>query len=150
MYRIQILTILFVSMLTGTTATANDSLPMVLESKFEIFISDPAESREFYSVLGFRVAHAKADGYTTLRSGSTVVALSPVPWWLPLRWLGLVRHPPIGTEIVLYTAHLEQLRSLLVGSGYSPGEIELQSWGNRDFRVRDPDGYYLRISEGSP
>jgi len=128
----------------GSTAAAAD----VLESKFELFVTDVAESARFYEALGFSVAHAKLDGYSTLRSGDTIVALSPVPWWLPLRVAGFLRRPPIGTEIVFYTDRLGQLREELVAAGYDPGPIALQSWGDRDFRVTDPDGYYVRMSEG--
>lgn len=120
----------------------------VIESKFELFVTDASEAVRFYEVLGFSVAHTKADGYSTLRSGSTVVALSPVPWWLPLRLAAFLRYPPIGTEIVLYTDRLEELREKLVAAGHGPGEIALQPWGDRDFRVTDPDGYYIRVSEG--
>ena len=77
-----------------------------------------------------------------------MVALSPVPSWLPLRWLGFLRRPPLGTEIVFYSEQLEELRSALEAAGYSPGAIALQSWGDRDFRVSDHDGYYIRVSEG--
>lgn len=128
----------------GTTAAAAD----VVDSKFELFVTDVAESVRFYEKLGFSVAHAKLDGYSTLRSGHTIVALSPVPWWLPLRAAGFLRRPPIGTEIVFYTDRLEQLRAELVAAGYAPGPIALQSWGDLDFRLTDPDGYYVRISEG--
>ena len=60
-----------------------------------------------------------------------------------------LRHPPIGTEIVLYTDRLQELRSSLEAAGYSPGPIRLQPWGDRDFRVTDYEGYYVRISEGT-
>lgn len=120
----------------------------VTESKFELFVTDASESVRFYEVLGFSVAHAKADGYSTLRSGSTVVALSPVPWWLPLRLVAFLRHPPIGTEMVLYTDRLEQLREAIIAAGYAPGPIAMQPWGDRDFRISDPDWYYVRMSEG--
>ncbi len=120
----------------------------VIDSKFELFVTDASESVRFYETLGFSLAHAKPDGYSTLRSGNTVVALSPVPGWLPLRLVGFLRRPPIGTEIVLYTDHLEQLRETMVAAGYAPGPIALQSWGDRDFRLTDPDGYYVRMSEG--
>ena len=56
---------------------------------------------------------------------------------------------PIGTEIVFYTNQLEALRNGLLAAGYEPGPIALQSWGDRDFRVRDSDGYYVRVSEGA-
>jgi hypothetical protein len=121
----------------------------IRESKFELFVTDVAPSVRFYEALGFRIAHAKPDGYTTMQSHSTVVALSPVPSWLPLRWLSFLRKPPLGTEIVLYTDHLEQARSSLEAAGYSPGPIILQPWGDRDFRVRDYEGYYVRVSEGT-
>jgi hypothetical protein len=26
--------------------------------------------------------------------------------------------------------------------------VVLQAWGDRDFRLTDPDGYYVRMSEG--
>jgi len=122
--------------------------PTIVESKFELFTTDVDESTRFYQALGFVVAHRKADGYTTLRSGRTVVALSPIPWWIPLRWFALLRHPPLGTEIVLYSGQLETSRSALESAGYAPTEIALQSWGHRDFRVTDYEGYYIRVSEG--
>jgi uncharacterized glyoxalase superfamily protein PhnB len=59
-----------------------------------------------------------------------------------------LRHPPLGTEIVFYTDHLDALQAKLIAAGYSPGPVTLQPWGNRDFRVTDPDGYYVRLSEG--
>ncbi|HIF92310.1 MAG: hypothetical protein ABGX04_10765 [Myxococcales bacterium] len=124
---------------------AEEATSPVLESKFELFVSDGVESAAFYEVLGFAVVHQKSDGYTTLRSGSTVLALSPLPSWLPIHWFGFLRHPPLGTEIVFYTRRLEALRIALMRAGYAPCEIKLQSWGDRDFRVSDPDGYYVRI-----
>ena len=118
-------------------------------SKFELFVTDVESSRAFYAALGFEVAHEQPTGYTTLRKGETVVALSPVPGWLPLRWLWFLRLPPIGAEIVLYTDRLEALRAALEAAGHEPGRIERQSWGDRDFRLTDVDGYYVRVSEGS-
>lgn len=125
------------------------TLADVVASKFELFVSRPSESVDFYAALGFAVVHAQPSGYTTLKSGSTVIALSPLPRWLPVHWLGFLRRPPIGTEIVLYVADLEQSRAALERSGRSPGSIGLRSWGDRDFRIVDPDGYYVRVSEGA-
>lgn len=149
MERVDVLALLLTTTAAASIAVADDMPAQVLESKFELFVRDPAESTAFYSVLGFAVVHAKADGYTTLKSGSAVIALSPVPWWLPVHWLGFLRYPPIGTEIVLYSADLEHSRASLDLAGHSPGAIVLQPWSDRDFRITDPDGYYLRISEGA-
>jgi len=124
-------------------------LSHVLDSKFELFVSDVRRSVRFYEALGFQIAQQNSGGYTTMQSHSSVVALSPVPFWLPLRWLGFLRRPPLGTEIVLYTDRLEQARSSVEAAGHSPGPIRLQPWGDRDFRVHDPEGYYVRVSEGT-
>lgn len=137
--------ILLASAWLATSAAAS---AQVVDAKFELFVTDAADSIRFYEALGFSVAHARPDGYSTLRSGDTVVALSPLPWWLPLRWVGLLRRPPLGTEIVFYTDRLESLYDELVAAGYAPGPIRLQPWGRRDFRLTDPDGYYVRLSEG--
>src|SRR6185436_4757073 len=59
-----------------------------------------------------------------------------------------LRHPPLGTEIVFYTDDLDALQAKLIAAGYSPGPVTLQPWGDRDFRLTDPDGYYVRLSEG--
>ena len=148
MSRTKFFALLLLAVAMGPVVGAEDSPRIVLESKFELFVNDPVESAAFYEVLGLVVAHAKPYGYTTLRSGSTVIALSPVPWWLPVHWLGFLRYPPIGTEIVLYTGQLDRTRDSFLQKGYSPGEISVQPWGDRDFRVTDPDGYYIRVSEG--
>jgi catechol 2,3-dioxygenase-like lactoylglutathione lyase family enzyme len=130
------------------TSPASSSAPSVVESKFELFVTDVDESIRFYRTLGFEVAHQKPDGYATLTCGSTVVALAPLPGWLPLYWLGFLRRPPLGTEIVFYSSGLEEARAALEAAGYEPGPIALQPWGVRDFRITDYDGYYIRISEG--
>jgi catechol 2,3-dioxygenase-like lactoylglutathione lyase family enzyme len=140
--------LLLIILATGATIADESTPRMISESKLELFTSDPDRSAAFYSILGFAVVHRKPSGYTTLRQGSTVIALSPVPWWLPVGWLGFLRYPPIGTEIVLYTTQLEHSRTALSKAGYSPGEIVLQTWGDRDFRITDADGYYIRVSEG--
>ena len=122
----------------------------LIQSKFELFVTNPNKSAIFYTALGFEVVHQKSDGYTTLQNGNVIIALSPIPFFLPVHWLGFLRYPPLGTEIVLYTKNLEELRSKLEGAGYKPGPIKLQPWGDKDFRITDRDGYYIRVSEGGP
>ena len=127
-----------------------DSGKTLLGSKFELFVTRPSNSAVFYATLGFEIVNQKEGGYTTLRNGDVVIALSPVPRVLPLNWLWFLRHPPIGTEIVLYTDRLNELRERLKAAGYKPGNIKQQLWGDKDFRITDHDGYYIRVSEGAP
>ena len=57
------------------------------------------------------------------------------------------RIPPTGIEIVLEVDNVETERDAIVSFGW-PLETDLavRPWGLRDFRVRDPDGYYLRFT----
>jgi hypothetical protein len=110
-------------MIWVAAAAADEWQPM--RSKFELFVSDTTPSADFYQTLGFRVV-------------------------IPTRWFWFLRHPPLGTEIVLYVADLETNRDALSQAGYEPGSIEMQPWGLRDFRVFDPEGYYVRVTEGVP
>ena len=131
-----------------TNAAMADGDATIVQSKFELFVADAEVSARFYTTLGFTIVQTNPDGYTTLQSGPAIIALSPVSTWLPLGWFRFFRHPPLGTEIVLYTLQLQALRERLVESGYAPGAITLQPWGLRDFRVNDHDGYYVRVTEG--
>jgi catechol 2,3-dioxygenase-like lactoylglutathione lyase family enzyme len=135
-------------MIWVAAAAADEWQPM--RSKFELFVSDTTPSANFYQTLGFRVVEQKPGGYTTLRNRDVVVSLSPHGLPIPTRWFWFLRHPPLGTEIVLYVADLETNRDALSQAGYEPGSIEMQPWGLRDFRVFDPEGYYVRVTEGVP
>jgi hypothetical protein len=120
------------------------------ESKFELATSNVSRDVAFYSALGFKVVARTSYGYVTLKSGPVVIALDPSE----IRpddpaSLSKLRQPPIGVEIVLYTRqNLKEMHARLSGLGMKPGPIRLQPWGVSDFRLTDPGGYYIRISEG--
>ena len=57
------------------------------------------------------------------------------------------RRPPIGVEIVLEVDYLHAERDRIRHAGWPIEEdIVRRPWGLQDFRVTDPDGYYLRIT----
>jgi lactoylglutathione lyase len=121
------------------------------ESKFELATTDPSRDTAFYAKLGFSVVAKTSYGYVTLQSGPVVIALSPVASIdsHDTASLSKLRRPPVGVEIVLYTTeNLEKKHARLRSLGLKPTDIRLQPWGVRDFRITDPGGYYIRISEG--
>lgn len=135
----------------GGSSSQTTSQGPYIESKFELATTNPSRDTAFYSELGFRVVAKTSYGYVTLKSGHVVIALSPVAKIdLPdIASLSKVRRPPIGVEIVLYTTEdLEEEHTRLKRLGLKPTDIRLQPWGVRDFRITDPGGYYIRISEG--
>ena len=53
----------------------------------------------------------------------------------------------LGVEFVLEVDDLDAYHARILASEYEISEpLRERSWGLRDFRVVDPDGYYLRIT----
>jgi lactoylglutathione lyase len=132
-----------------------DDHPMRL--RLELFVSDMRSSIAFYTeTLGFRVARADPD-YVSVRNGSVVLGLGPVAK-LPEAGVGpgftqqrLHADRGAGVEIVLELDDLNDLTALYrrcQARGVVVQPLREQPWGLPDFRLVDPDGYYLRATHG--
>src|SRR5688572_260729 len=117
-----------------------------IHGKIELFCSDPVRSVQFYEKLGFELLLQKDDQYATMKRGDFVISISPVKASESLTTYRQFKLPPYGVEIVLYTDGLKELRAELKRQRLTTTEILLQPWGLHDFRLTDPDGYYIRIS----
>ena len=126
--------------------------------RMELFVEDLDISVRFYcDVLGFQVDR-RADDYVSLRRGTVVLGLGPVAK-LPEQAAGqgftrqrLARDEGAGVEIVLELDDLNELRALYEHCrprAVISEELRLRPWGLQDFRLADPDGYYLRITHGN-
>lgn len=116
--------------------------------RIELFPSDLDQFLEFYTkVLRFTlVKHEHNYGYVR-RDNIFIGAVSG-----HLDDGGRVecafRRPPTGVEIVIEVDDVEKERDLVVASGWKlDADIKEQYWGLKDFRILDPEGYYLRITE---
>jgi lactoylglutathione lyase len=125
--------------------------------RLELFVSDLQASVAFYTeVLGFQVMRADPD-YVSVRTGAVVLGLGPVAK-LPETGVGpgftrqrLRADRGAGVEIVLEVDDLDELRALYrrcQTRGVVAEALREQPWGLQDFRVVDPDGYYLRVTHG--
>ena len=116
--------------------------------RFEIFPPDLDTAVDFYvRVLGFRVTKDERDdpqAYVAMQRGS--VQVGALARELPAFPAG--RRPPAGVELVLEVDDVAAERNRVVAAGW-PLEEDLQyrSWGLTDFRILDPAGYYLRITD---
>jgi uncharacterized glyoxalase superfamily protein PhnB len=126
--------------------------------RLELFVSDLGASVRFYTeVFGFSVTSADP-GYVSVRNGSVVLGLGPVAK-LPDTGVGpsftqqrLHADRGAGVEIVLELDDLDDLRALYRNCqtrGVVAEALREQPWGLQDFRVVDPDGYYLRVTHGN-
>ena len=118
---------------------------MEMTLRCEIFPSDLDVTVDFYQrVLGFQLTDdRRAEDYVALRRGEVQVGAvrSAPPGDRALR------RPPTGLELVLEVDDVDAERDRVVAAGW-PVDADLgdREWGLRDFRILDPDGYYLRIT----
>ena len=105
---------------------------------------------EFYRLLGFQEAW-REEQYLVLKSGIDLIAFyggSP----------SVVKHSYFshfpsdtkrgyGVEVIVFVDDLFATLASLPDSTPVLAPIQLRPWGHRDFRIEDPFGYYLRVSE---
>jgi catechol 2,3-dioxygenase-like lactoylglutathione lyase family enzyme len=118
--------------------------------RLELFVADVERSVEFYQwALGFTVER-RSPGYASLRRGNAIVGIGaasglPADHYFDASALGGWRGA--GVEIVLEVGDLEAAFQAAQAAGArvlsSPA---MRPWGIRDFRLADPDGYYIRVT----
>ena len=123
--------------------------PMVeMTLRFEIFPDDLEATVDFYMrVLRFRLTadrRDQRDEYVSLQRGSVRVgaARRVVPD------VRAARLPPAGVELVLEVDDVVAERDRVTAAGWPLVEdLQDRPWGLKDFRILDPAGYYLRITD---
>ncbi len=125
--------------------------------RLELFVEDLDASVAFYErALGFRVARREPE-YASVRRGDAELGLAPISR-LPARGAGpgfsqerLARDRGTGVEIVLEVEDLVAAVNAVERAGFGLVEPPRERpWGLRDFRLADPDGYYVRVTTRSP
>jgi catechol 2,3-dioxygenase-like lactoylglutathione lyase family enzyme len=121
--------------------------------RLELFVESVPTSHDFYTrVLGFDVLHYHPREYSVFRNGDVQIALQartsltddhPVK---PLKG----ERPGLGIEIVLEVDNIKTIYERVRTSGWElSDDLGKRPWGMTDFRVIDPDGHYIRITETS-
>jgi predicted enzyme related to lactoylglutathione lyase len=121
---------------------------MPLTLRFEIFPHDLDATADFYErVLGFSVVHDRRSAeqpYLWLQRDEVRIGAAARPETAAVS----DRRPPTGVEIVLEVDDLAVERDRVARAGWPVSDdITPQPWGLRDFRLLDPSGYYLRLTE---
>ena len=121
---------------------------MDMSLRVEVFATDPEASGEFYRrVLGFEeLSRQRTDGvvhYLGMGRGAARIGIGTA--WQVVD--PAVRSVPAGTEIVLEVDDIDAEFARVHETGWPlEGGLREQPWGLRDFRLHDPDGYYLRLT----
>lgn len=116
----------------------------------ELFVADVPRSVAFYcEVLGFETIRESPGGYTSIGRQGAVLGLSEIarlPEGHPIRPRA---GEPVGrgVELVVVVEDIAALHARACASRLATvSELMAQPWGMIDFRVVDPDGYYIRIT----
>jgi lactoylglutathione lyase len=127
-------------------------LPEQMSVRLELFVQDMDQAIAFYShVLGFE-ALRREEGYASLRNGTFILGLGLIAK-LPAESGGyftrsrLQSARGLGVEIVLEVDDVQAAYEHVQSCGHPiEGPLQKRNWGLTDFRIVDPDGYYLRIT----
>ena len=123
-----------------------------LNLRLELFTMDMEKSVDFYTgILDFKMEGTVLNhSYQPVKKGNVTLGIGP------LSKLSDDHHfnPKNGTiqkgyrvEIVLEVANVTEVYEQVKSSGYPiHSSLKTQPWGLTDFRLVDPDGYYLRIT----
>ncbi|MGI8449368.1 MAG: VOC family protein [Streptosporangiaceae bacterium] len=120
--------------------------------RFEIIPDDLDATADFYArVLGFTVVkdqRGEASPYVSLKRGTVQVGAARRALASDVR---AARRPPAGVELVLEVDDVAGERDRVVAAGWPLSEdLRDRPWGLKDFRILDPAGYYLRITDRAP
>jgi uncharacterized glyoxalase superfamily protein PhnB len=116
---------------------------------YEVFHYDVGELVRFYvSVLGFEALPSEEEhSFVVVRRDMVRVACAfhQNSFESPAN-----RRPPLGSEIVLRVDDVDAEHERAQRAGWLIADpLVKQSWGLRDFRIFDPSGQYLRITENA-
>ncbi len=118
--------------------------------RLELFVSDVAKSVAFYrDVLGFEPLEGWGE-YVPVRLGTITLGLGPADGLSAEHYFRPEvesQRRGLGTEIVIEVPDVLAVHARVAASGYPVStELKDRPWGLTDFRLSDPDGYFLRIT----
>lgn len=115
--------------------------------RIELFVDDPVASVAFYTgVLGFSVVGRDAEAYYT-HSNSRAAGLDPVARLAAGgASAGSGRRAGVRGGDRAPVADVCARHAGALAAGAKVTDLVDQAWGQTDFRLQDPDGFYLRVT----
>jgi lactoylglutathione lyase len=123
--------------------------------RFELFVDDVERSVAFYgTTLGLEPAPGyDPHGYVPVSAGPVRIGLQrrgALPAEHHFRPAHFAGPRGVGVEIVIEVdnvhAAFAQARDAAVAHGGQVEPLAARPWGQIDFRLIDPDGYYIRVT----
>lgn len=116
----------------------------------ELFVSDVERSTAFYvDVLGFEVVRRAPGGYVAVHRPGAAFGLNRIERLHEEHPVSLAPGERYGrgVEFVVMVEDVVAAHLVAQRSGWPlQAGLTRQSWGLTDFRVIDPDGFYIRVT----
>jgi catechol 2,3-dioxygenase-like lactoylglutathione lyase family enzyme len=138
---------------TDESGCGGEVLPLGL--RFELFVDDVEASVRFYgATLELLPPESwSPDGYVPLRAGAVTIGVqhyTKLPAEHHFNRVRLAGPRGVGVEIVIEVDDVDRAYAFASPEAERHrGRIEPlaeRSWGAKDFRLIDPDGYYVRVT----
>jgi catechol 2,3-dioxygenase-like lactoylglutathione lyase family enzyme len=106
------------------------------------FVKDLNKTAKFYEALGFEIRKRESNHMTAYSNW----------FWIDFVVIGKdertkkdLDSSKKGAGVLMYLSvdNVDEFHSYLVSQKLKPSKPEDQPWGNREFTLRDPDGYNL-------
>lgn len=123
--------------------------------QLELHVPNQDMAREFYEKLGFKVIWKRQKGdagdYMVMERDGTILNFWPGNdhVWDQSYFKNFPQDTKrgYGVEIVYTVDDVESYYNNVKQFAYIVEELKLQPWGRYDFRMEDPFGFYLRVTE---
>ncbi|KAA6458858.1 VOC family protein [Bacillus cereus] len=117
--------------------------------RLELFVEDLQKSIRFYEeILGLAFSKKNGTG-AMVKLEDFALLLTPDYILNENHYLkkGGLNPKGKGVEVIIVFDNIEQLYQHVLEKNYPvESNLKTQSWGMKDFRIVDPDGYYLRLT----
>ncbi|CAI6086171.1 VOC family protein [Cohnella sp. JJ-181] len=118
--------------------------------RMELFVENLAETAKFYMEgLGF-IKEKESDHYISVRNGNAVIGLGAMAQLGDDHYLKPkteMERKGVCVEIVLEVDDIAEYYKKIEDSQYPiHSTLTKRPWGTTDFRIVDPEGYYIRIT----
>lgn len=118
--------------------------------KFELFVDNPEKTVQFYqNMFGFEVIKSQ-DRYTEIKKGDVRIGIGSTNKLIKNHYFNpdiQTQRKGLGVEIVFEVDDIDEVYKHIQRKNYPiETDIKTREWGKRDFRITDPDGYYIRVT----
>lgn len=145
---------LFSSTLCNLETQSNEVNPAEMTIRLELFTSNIAKTVRFYQdVLGFKPLNSASSNYQPLQNGKVILGIGLLESLGDNHYFN--SNPSdlkfgYGVEIVLEVDDIQLIYNKVKRANAEiESELKERPWGLKDFRLIDPNGYYIRVTSKS-